>query len=208
MAPSGLIAPALYRHEGRKAADLAYARPGFQLHDDAEILAIFAIRDYALETGELDRAIKYLYQTYDLHPGHPMLVAGKNGFVIASLAMLLKKKGDTAAAQTLTNEMREACRNPGNSPLCTAAQALAGEREAALDSLRKSVLQDPHSPYWWYIADHALLWADYHSDPRFQAIAKTLRDGAARQRALLEQMRAKGEVPVRLAAVMPGTRSP
>jgi TolB-like protein/DNA-binding winged helix-turn-helix (wHTH) protein/Tfp pilus assembly protein PilF len=208
MAPSGLIAPALYRREWRKAAELAYARPGAQLHDDAEMLAILAIRDYALEAGELDRAIKYLYQTYGLHPGHHMLVAGRNGFVISSLVLLLRKKGDKAAAQILANEISQACRAAGDSPVCITAHALAGEREAALDTLRKASMPGEHLAHWWYTIDRASMWASMHSDPGFQAIAQTLRDGAARQRALLEQMRAKGEVPVRLATVVPGTRSP
>jgi adenylate cyclase len=208
MAPSGLIAPALYRGDLRTAAQLAYARPAIQLHDDAEILAVFAIRDNALKPGEIDRAIKYLYRTYNLRTGHEISDAGeKDGFVGSSLALLLQKKGDTEAARALTNLIAQRCERTGNYRLCATAHSLAGEPEAALDVLRKAVMNGAHMPLWWYAIDRAPNWADMRSDPRFQAFANSLREDAARQRALLEQMRSKGEVPARLTGVMPGATS-
>jgi tetratricopeptide (TPR) repeat protein len=196
-APSGLISPAVYRGDWRAAGKLAYARPKAQLHDDAEFLAIIAIRDYALQTGEYDRAIQYLYQTYDLRVGHEIHDAGDNGFVGVALAVLLQKKGDKNGAHTLTNEMTQACERTGRYRQCAAAYALAGEREAALDARRKASTHYGHLPYWWYMVDHDPTWADLRSDPRFQTMASSLRADAGRQRALLEQMRLNGEVPAR-----------
>jgi TolB-like protein/DNA-binding winged helix-turn-helix (wHTH) protein/Tfp pilus assembly protein PilF len=204
LAPSGLIAPAFYRGDWRTAGDLAYARPKGQLNDVNEVLAIFAIRDYALRTGGFDRAIKYLYQTYDLRIGHELDAEG-NGFVGVSLAVLLQKKGDKAAAHTLINEMAQKCQRLGTYRLCGARHALAGEREAAIDWLRKLSVSQEYLPYWWYLIGRDPIWADMHSDPRFQAIASSLRDRAARQRALLEQMRTNGDVPAR---VLGGVRAP
>jgi len=201
MAPSALIAPTLRRGDWRKAGQLAYARPKDQLHDDSEMLAVWAIRDYALKSGELDRAIKYLNQVYDLHPNQPV-VAGKNGFVFTSLALLLQKKGDQVAAQKLVNGMTQACRASGNPVVCATAHALAGEREAALESLHKTVTVEGHMPFWWYTIDRAPQWDAMRSDPAFQTIAEGLRNGAAQQRALLEQMRSKGEVPARASSTL------
>jgi TolB-like protein/DNA-binding winged helix-turn-helix (wHTH) protein/Tfp pilus assembly protein PilF len=200
-APSGLIAPAVYQGDWRTAGGLAYARPKAQLHDDAEVLAILAIRDYALKTGEFERAIKYLYQAYDLRIGHEIHDARDNGFVGVSLALLLQKKGDRKAARILTNEMAQTCERMGKNRQCAAAHALAGEREAALDSLRKAE-SEGHLPYWWYMVDHDQILADIRSDPRFQAMANSLRESAAQQRALLEQMRINGEVPARLSGAV------
>ena len=207
MAPSGLIAPALRRGDWRKAGQLAYARPKGQLHDDSEMLAVWAIRDYALKSGELDRAIKYLNQVYDLHPNQPV-VAGENGFVFASLAVLLRKKGDQVAAQKLVNGMTQACRASGRPVVCATAHALAGEREAALESLHKIVTVEGHVSFWWYTIDRAPQWDAMRSDPAFQTIAEGLRNDAAQQRALLEQMRSKGDVPTRSSAILTAAPSP
>jgi predicted Zn-dependent protease len=207
MAPSGLIAPALRRGDWRKAGQLAYARPEGQLHDDSEMLAVWAIRDYALKSGELDRAIKYLDQVYDLHPNQPV-VAGENGFVFASLALLLRKKGDQVAAQKLVNGMTQACRASGRPVMCATAHALAGEREAALESLHKTVTVEGHISFWWYTIDRAPQWDAMRSDPAFQTIAEGLRNDAAQQRALLEQMRSKGDVPTRSSAILTAVPSP
>jgi hypothetical protein len=186
----------VYRGDWRTAGELAYARPRGQLQDENELLAIFAIREYALRTGGFDRAIEYLYQTYDLRVGHEM-DAENNLFVGVSLALLLQKKGDKAAAHTLLNEMAKKCERAATDRLCAIGHVLAGEREAALDSLRKLSKSQGYLLYWWYLIDRDPIWADIRSDPRFQAIASSLRDRAARQRVLLEQMRTNGEVPPR-----------
>ena len=201
MEPSGLIAPAVYQGDWRTAGELAYARPKGQLNDENELLAIFALRDYALNTGGFDRAIKYLYQTYDLRIGHE-IQAGVNGFVGVSLALLLQKKGDQAAAHALINQMAQQCAREGKYRMCAVRHALTGEREAALDSLRKLSTSQGYLKYWWYLIDRDPVWADLRSDPRFQLIASSLRDRAARQRVLLEQMRTNGEVPPRLSAAV------
>jgi TolB-like protein/DNA-binding winged helix-turn-helix (wHTH) protein len=207
-APSGLIAPAVYRGDWRTAGELAYARPKGQLKDVASMLAIFAIQDYALKTGEFDRAIKYLYQAYDLRIGHEMdyEVAG------IALGLLLQKKGDKAAAHTLMNEIAQTCGHASdpfdNFYVCAVGHAFAGEREAALDSARKASDQPGGLPqYWWYLFDRGPILADIRSDPRFQAIVRSQRDLAARQRTLLDQMRTKGEVPARLSGAVPGATS-
>jgi TolB-like protein/DNA-binding winged helix-turn-helix (wHTH) protein/Tfp pilus assembly protein PilF len=197
-APSGLIASAVYRGDWRTADELAYAKPKAQLYDWSSLFAIVAIQDYALKTGKLDRAIKYLYQAYELHIGHEM--DGPLGDALGlTLVLLLQKKGDKAAAHTLMNEITQLCaHHPDYFYMCAVGHLLAGEREAALDSARKASEQPGGLPqYWWYLFDRDPILADIRSDPRFQAIVSSQRDLAARQRTLLEQMRAKGEVPAR-----------
>jgi len=50
---------------------------------------------------------------------------------------------------------------------------------------------------WWYLAELDPLYARFRSEPRFRALTDQARQYRVEQRALLEQMRSKGEVPKR-----------
>ena len=76
------------------------------------------------------------------------------------------------------------------------ALALQGHRDAAVAELAEA-FQSGELTDWWYTIERDPLWDAMRSDPRFQAIAAEARAHAAAQRALLEEMRRKGEVPYR-----------
>jgi TolB-like protein/DNA-binding winged helix-turn-helix (wHTH) protein/Tfp pilus assembly protein PilF len=202
-APSGRIALAVYQRDWQTAAALAYARAKPQLNDDTELLTIAAIRIQALNTGDFDRAINYLYQSYALRTGHETDDQGGDRIAAVSLAQLVQRKGDRAAAHALIDEIAQACdRLVTKYVLCAAGYALAGDREAALSALLEATGHEWSLPDWWYLFEREPIWSDISSDPRFQKMLSSQRDYAARQRALLEQMRAKGEVPARLSSAV------
>ena len=77
-----------------------------------------------------------------------------------------------------------------------AAFAILGDDERALAEL--AIAQKMRKFYrWWYLAELDPLYERFRSDPRFQALAEQARKHRVEQRALVEQMRRKGEVPKR-----------
>jgi hypothetical protein len=77
-----------------------------------------------------------------------------------------------------------------------AAFAILGDDERTLAEL--AIAQQMGKYYrWWYLAELDPLYAHLRSDPRFRALTEQARKYRVEQRALLEQMRSKGEVPKR-----------
>jgi hypothetical protein len=74
--------------------------------------------------------------------------------------------------------------------------AMLGEDDRALVELANSQRRNGFVR-WWYTAEQDPLFAHLRADLRFQALAETARQHRARQRALLEELRAEGKVPKR-----------
>ena len=74
---------------------------------------------------------------------------------------------------------------------------MLGDNERALTELATSQ-QMGRFAGWWYIAESDPIYANVRRDPRFQALAARAREHSQQQRALLEEMRRKGEVPTRV----------
>ena len=87
------------------------------------------------------------------------------------------------------------------------ALALQGHRDAAVAALAEAFRLGERED-WWYTIERDPLWESMRSDPRFQAIAAEARAHAAAQRALLEEMRRKGEVPRKAGARRCAARRP
>ena len=75
-----------------------------------------------------------------------------------------------------------------------------GENDAALEQLRKD-LDQGWRRHWWYRLGREPAFEPLRSDARFKKLVTEARAHAAAQRALLEQMRERGEVPRRAASV-------
>ena len=78
----------------------------------------------------------------------------------------------------------------------SAAYAMLGDNERALTELAASQNAGRFTG-WWYTAELDPIYSNIRRDPRFQALAEKARAHSKQQRALLEEMRRKGEVPQR-----------
>jgi hypothetical protein len=73
---------------------------------------------------------------------------------------------------------------------------LLGDDDRALEELAASQNLNQWSRRW-YTGEIDPLYSHLRLDPRFQALAEKARKQRAQQRALVEEMRRKGEIPTR-----------
>lgn len=73
---------------------------------------------------------------------------------------------------------------------------MLGDDERALQELAAGQKLN-HWVRWWHTAELDPLYDRLRHDPRFQALAEQARKHRSQQRALLDEMRRKGEVPQR-----------
>ena len=158
-----------------------------------------ALRDEALATGQYSTALAAFEKARSASPKGGLYMASMN-LVYAHTLIL---SGDTERGHAFVKsllhlfEVEQVGRPPNWFARHRAmAYALLGDKERALSELAASVQEDDLS-HWWYTAEFDPLFAHLRKDPRFQALAETVRQHRANQRALLEEMRRKGEVPKR-----------
>jgi hypothetical protein len=195
----------LLMHAGdwRRAGLAAYDEAGWTSDVDycQNWLAGEAIRDYALQTGELGRAIAFLKLKYfmgapeenlepcDFRPAvylsELMSAAGQRRQALA-LRRAASSWLDANATKLFTGAGR----------LRALILLLDGNQDAALTELRESFHAGSYAT-WWYTLKRDPLWLPLHSDPRFQAIAADVRRYVDAQHSQLEALRRQGVVPVR-----------
>ncbi|MFL6550177.1 MAG: TPR end-of-group domain-containing protein, partial [Povalibacter sp.] len=78
--------------------------------------------------------------------------------------------------------------------------ALLGENDRALEELAASQALNQWT-HWWYTAQMDPIFEPLHDDPRFKKLVDAASRHRAEQRALLDDMRRRGEVPVRVSAL-------
>lgn len=192
-----------YAGDLRAAGEAAFQAPEwlhgyFSNWNDGE-----AVRDLALMTRDYRRAIRFIESDYDF--GEPRQVTVLSAHRAVPLAHLLKQSGQRTASSRLlddllawldSKERKPKAWEPGTRRIRANVLALQGERDTALAELAEA-FRSGDRRLWWYTIEHDPLYADMRSDPRFQTIAAEARAHAARQRTLLEEMRRKGEAPLR-----------
>ncbi|MFL6550518.1 MAG: hypothetical protein ACJ8OJ_17640, partial [Povalibacter sp.] len=157
-----------------------------------------AVRDQALVSGNYGSALRTMekiqtvwandprmwHRGFSLVYAHTLVLAGEveRGRALArSIIGML----DTHSVGRASNFL---CRERAN------AFAILGDDERTLQELALSVEQ--RKLYrWWYLAKLDPLYAHLRDDPRFRALDEQARKHLDHQRALLEQMRLKGEIP-------------
>jgi DNA-binding winged helix-turn-helix (wHTH) protein len=169
-------------------------------------LATQAVRDLALHMGDFPRAICFI-DSGGLGIAAPGKLNPLTIFSAVPLAHVLQANGQRAESEKLLDDTL-AWTNRKPDPTQDSVQwwphqrvradalALLGNHDAAVAELAEAFRSGERTD-WWYTIERDPVWHSLRSDPRFQAIAAEARTHAAAQRALLEEMRRKGEVPYR-----------
>lgn len=195
----------LAMHEGdwRRAGLSAYDEEGWTRDDDhCEIWQSEALRDYALRTGELNRAIVFITSKYYLADDPAAHLDVCNLGPAVHLSQLLAAAGHAEQAVALRraasswNDANEAKYLGSSRRLRAGVLLLDGKQDAALAELAESFRSGFYAR-WWYTIDYDPLWLPLHGDARFQAIAADVRRYVDAQRSELEALRQRGDLPRR-----------
>jgi TolB-like protein/DNA-binding winged helix-turn-helix (wHTH) protein/Tfp pilus assembly protein PilF len=205
MPPSARAAGLLAMHEGdwRRAGLSAYDEEGWTRDDDVcELWQSQALRDYALKTGELSRAIAFIKLKFYLGdaPAEHLQVCNFRAAVYLSQLLAAAGQADQAIAlrraASSWNDANEAKYLGDSHRVRAGVLLLDGKQDAALTELADSFHLGYYA-HWWYTIDYDPLWLPLHGDARFQAIAADVRRYVDAQRSQLEALRQHGDVPRR-----------
>jgi predicted Zn-dependent protease len=159
-----------------------------------------ALRDEAILTGDFAPALDLIERMTTQFSGSSVM---RNRGLVLTYAHLLMLTGETRRGREILTSLLEQLDTEqiGRPPHMfawerSAAFAMLGEHERALDELAASQKTGRYAG-WWYTADLDPVYSEIRKDPRFQALAAQARAHRDQQRALLEEMRARGEVPPR-----------
>lgn len=197
----GRLKIAQYRGDRRQAAELA-RRVTLDMETAPVAPVGEALRDEAIATGDYGPALQQLEARYSIgtpDTGPRMWNRGL-GLVYAHTLVLAgeTQRGRKLATSILVQLDAESVGRTENW-LCrerAAAFAILGDDERALAELANA--QKMRKFYrWWYLAERDPLYERFRSDPRFQALTERARKHRVEQRALVEQLQRKGEVPKR-----------
>jgi TolB-like protein/Tfp pilus assembly protein PilF len=207
------MAGLLSMHEGdwRRAGLAAYDEAAWTREDDVcqNWLAGEAIRDYAMKTGELSRAIAFIKLKYYLGdaPAAHVDPCSFSASLYLSQLMAAAGQGEQALAfRRAASSWLDAneAKYFGGAAGRQRAQVLLldGNQDAALAALADSFRSGGYR-MWWYTMKYDPLWLPLHGDPRFQAIAANVRRYVDAQRSQLEVLRRHGDVPRRGGSTVP-----
>ncbi len=195
----------LAMHEGdwRRAGLSAYDETGWTSDSDpCEIWQGEALRDYALKTGELSRAIAFIKLHFYFGDAPAAHLDVCNHTAAVDLSQLLAAAGQADQALALRraaaawNDANEAKYLDGSRRLRAGVLLLDGKPDAALAELVES-FRSGFYVYWWYTLNFDPVWLPLHHDSRFQAIEADVRRYIDAQRGQLEELRRQGAVPRR-----------
>ena len=159
-----------------------------------------AVRDYALKSDELARAIAFIRANnyFENDPAAHLNVCNSEAAIV--LSQLLAAQGHTSEAQALRGaavswfSANGAKYAGGTRRSLAEALMLDGRREEALEALADDFRAGDYW-IWWYTLKYDPVWLPLHRDPRFQAIAIDVQRYVDAQRTALEGSRRRGVVP-------------
>ncbi len=191
----------MYAGDWRAAGRAAYDETSSVFDSCANWLAAEAVRDYALKTGELSRAIAFINVMYEFGNDPVAHLDFCNIGPAIALSQLLAAQGHAAEAQALRHAViswleANTAKYAGPARRQWAdALLLDGRRDAALDKLAESFRPGGDYMHWWYTLKYDPVWLPLHGDPRFQAIAADVQRHVDSERKVLEELRRHGDVP-------------
>ena len=184
-----------WRAAGRDAYDAE------SVSDDCGLsLSNQAVRDYALKTGELSRAIAFIRANnyFEGDPAAHLNVCNSEAALV--LSQLLAAQGHASDAQALRDADVSWIKGGGAKYAggthrnLAEALMLDGRIDEALDALADDFRSGNYRT-WWYTLKYDPIWLPVHGDARFQAIAIDVQRYVDAQRTALEGLRRRGVVP-------------
>ena len=197
---SAMVEIAQYQRDPRRAAALTRSRSAEQWELGPVAPMAEAIRDDAIATGDYASALKLLESQYAMGRfggagmrmwsrglalvyGHTLILAGETQRGRDLVTSLMVQIDSESVGRTKDWFSRERA----------TAFAILGEDERALQELAASV-KTMKFYRWWYLAELDPLYEHLRGDPRFQTLAEQAKQHRRSQRALLDELRRKGEV--------------
>jgi TolB-like protein/DNA-binding winged helix-turn-helix (wHTH) protein/Tfp pilus assembly protein PilF len=203
----GLLA--MYKGDWQRAGVAAYDEANWagdsSDSDICELWQGLALRDYALKTGELERAIAFIKSKYYFGDAPAAHLEVCNFRAAVYLSQLMAAGGEAGQAVLLRraasswNDANEEKYLGDSHRMRATVLLLDGKQDEALAELAKS-FQLGYYAYWWYTLEHDPMWLPLHGDARFRAIAADVHGYIDAQRSQLEALRRQGDVPRRAGA--------
>lgn len=190
----------MYAGDWRAAARTIYDDTGLVNDSCANWFANEAVRDYALKTGELSRAIEWVNANnyFENDPATHLNVCNCGTAIL--LSQLLARQGHVSEAQALRraamswNDQNGPRYAGGTRRIRAEGLMLEGLKDEALNALAEDFRLGDYQ-FWWYTLKYDPVWLPLHSDPRFQAIAMDVQRYVDAERRQLEELRRHGTVP-------------
>jgi TolB-like protein/DNA-binding winged helix-turn-helix (wHTH) protein len=199
---------AQYRGDWRAAGAAALAQDRFPFNLYQTWNWPQAVRDYALQTGQYDRAAQAIAARYGFDLANPRTLGPPQVISAPALAQILMARGErTKATRLLAQTVQWIDTHPDygmafHMRARAEAMMLLGERTEALSNLQAAFETGHDVRHWWYVVDREPIWAPVRADPRFRAIAEMCRAAAREQRERLELLRRTGKAPIRPKSVI------
>jgi TolB-like protein/DNA-binding winged helix-turn-helix (wHTH) protein len=191
-----------YEGDWRRAAHLEFNRPAWLADYEPDITPILAIQNYARKTRDFDRCLAHLRTRFHLKEGHEL----DDGLLDPGLAIaqILRDKGDIEAARKLGAQALQILEGSTSSWMLSnhayraRAHLVSGDGDAALREIESSAQGEIGAvyPYWWTIRFDSM-WDLIRDSPRFRALMARQQTYIDQQRALVDDMRRRGEIPAR-----------
>jgi TolB-like protein/DNA-binding winged helix-turn-helix (wHTH) protein/tetratricopeptide (TPR) repeat protein len=187
----------------RRASAAARQPSNYAVESFPSLGPSYALRDAALRTGDYADAERMLCEEFGMALQGPVEVTLWNFRAWVLLAHLQLAQGRKADAQRILDAVIawiDADRIFGpvyNQRTHAQALMLLGRRDDALRALGTSFQVDRDHVDWWYTLEHDPVFDEVRDTPEFQALAPDVRRFVARERAAVDGLRQRGEIPKR-----------
>jgi tetratricopeptide (TPR) repeat protein len=194
---------ALAAGDWRTASAAARRAESYVLESLPSLGPFYALRDAALRTGDYADAERWLCKMFGMSLRGPVEVTlwnFRSWVLLAHLQLAQGRKADAERMLAAVIAWVDADRIFGpvyNQRTRAQALMLLGRRDDALHALATSFHVDRDHVDWWYTLERDPVFDEVRDTPEFEALAADTQKFVARERAAVEEMRRRGEVPSR-----------